>query len=293
MKRKALFIINPISGGKKKDGVPELIDQNLDKNVFDANIVYSDGVSHARIIAGEAANKFDVVVAVGGDGTVNEISSAIVGSSTALGVVPFGSGNGLARFLGIPMNTAESIKALNAFKTETIDSGQMNGLPFFNMAGMGFDAHIAEVFSHGKKRGFLTYIKSTMQEIMNYKSQEYRIEIDGNIYEREAFIISIANSSQWGNDVHISPKASVQDGLLDVCVIQKFPVWRLPEIGARLMLKTIEASKFIEIIRGKDIKITRQSAGPIHLDGEPQVMDTNIHINIIPGSLKVIVGPGY
>ena len=101
MKRKALFIINPISGGKKKDGVPELIDQNLDKNVFDASIVYSDGVSHARIIAGEAANKFDVVVAVGGDGTVNEISSAIVGSSTALGVVPFGSGNGLARFLGI------------------------------------------------------------------------------------------------------------------------------------------------------------------------------------------------
>ena len=293
MKRKALFIINPISGGKKKDGVPELIDQNLDKNVFDASIVYSDGISHARIIAGEAANKFDVVVAVGGDGTVNEISSAIVGSSTALGVVPFGSGNGLARFLGIPMNTAESIKVLSAYKVETIDSGQMNGLPFFNMAGMGFDAHIAEVFSHGKKRGFLTYIKSSMQEIVAYKPQEYRIEIDGNVYEREAFIISIANSSQWGNDVHISPKASVKDGLLDVCIIRKFPVWRLPEIGARLMLKTIESSGYIEIIRGKDIKITRQSAGPIHLDGEPQVMDTHIHINIIPGSLKVIVGPGF
>lgn len=293
MKRKALFIINPISGGKKKDGVPELIDQNLDKNMFDASIVYSDGVSHARIIAGEAANKFDVVVAVGGDGTVNEISSAIVGSSTALGVVPFGSGNGLARFLGIPMNTAESIKTLSAYKVETIDSGQMNGLPFFNMAGMGFDAHIAEVFSHGKKRGFLTYIKSSMQEIVAYKSQEYQIEIDGNVYEREAFIISIANSSQWGNDVHISPKASVKDGLLDVCIIRKFPIWRLPEIGVRLMLKTIESSGYIEIIRGKDIKITRQSAGPIHLDGEPQVMDTHIHINIIPGSLKVIVGPGF
>lgn len=293
MKRKALFIINPISGGKKKDGVPELIDQNLDKNMFDASIVYSDGVSHARIIAGEAANKFDVVVAVGGDGTVNEISSAIVGSSTALGVVPFGSGNGLARFLGIPMNTAESIKTLSAYKVETIDSGQMNGLPFFNMAGMGFDAHIAEVFSHGKKRGFLTYIKSSMQEIVAYKSQQYQIEIDGNVYEREAFIISIANSSQWGNDVHISPKASVKDGLLDVCIIRKFPIWRLPEIGVRLMLKTIESSGYIEIIRGKDIKITRQSAGPIHLDGEPQVMDTHIHINIIPGSLKVIVGPGF
>jgi diacylglycerol kinase (ATP) len=144
-------------------------------------------------------------VAVGGDGTVNEIASAIVGSSTALGVVPFGSGNGLARFLKIPMDTARSIKTLSAFKVETIDSGRMNGMPFFNMAGMGFDAHIAEVFSHGKTRGFITYIKSTFQEIVRYKPQLYRIDIDGVMYEREAFIISIANSSQWGNNVHVSP----------------------------------------------------------------------------------------
>jgi YegS/Rv2252/BmrU family lipid kinase len=293
LKRKALFIINPIAGGKKKDGVPDLIDQNLDKDVFEYNIIFTDGVAHARQIAAEAAGKFDEIVAVGGDGTVNEIASAIVGSNAALGVVPFGSGNGLARFLGIPMNTAKSIKALSAYKVETIDSGQMNGLPFFNMAGMGFDAHIAEVFSHGKKRGFLTYIKSTMQEIMSYKPQQYRIEIDGKTYEREAFIISIANSSQWGNDVHIAPNASVQDGLLDVCIIRKFPIWRLPEIGARLMLKTIEASGYIEIIKGKNIRISRETAGPIHLDGEPHVMDANLNINIVAGSLKVIVGPTY
>ncbi|GAA3964146.1 diacylglycerol/lipid kinase family protein [Mucilaginibacter dorajii] len=293
MKRRALFIINPISGGKKKDGVPDLIDQNLDKKVFDYDVIFTDGVSHARQIAAEAAGKYDEVVAVGGDGTVNEIASAIVGSTTALGVVPFGSGNGLARFLSIPMNTADSIKALSAYKVESIDSGQMNGQPFFNMAGMGFDAHIAEVFSHGKKRGFLTYIKSTMQEIASYKPQLYRIEIDGTMYEREAFIVSIANSSQWGNDVHISPNASVQDGLLDVCIIRKFPVWRLPEIGARLMFKTIESSRYIEIIRGKQINVTRENEGPIHLDGEPQIMQANLNINIIPGSLKIIVGPGY
>jgi diacylglycerol kinase (ATP) len=293
LKRKALFIINPIAGGKKKDGVPDLIDQNLDKDVFEYNIIFTDGVAHARQIAAEAAGKFDEIVAVGGDGTVNEIASAIVGSKAALGVVPFGSGNGLARFLGIPMDTAKSIKALSAYKVETIDSGQMNGQPFFNMAGMGFDAHIAEVFSHGKKRGFLTYIKSTMQEIMSYKPQQYHIEIDGKTYERRAFIISIANSSQWGNDVHIAPNASVQDGLLDVCIIRKFPIWRLPEIGARLMLKTIEASRYIEIIKGKNIRISRETAGPIHLDGEPQVMDANLNINIVAGSLKVIVGPTY
>lgn len=293
MKRKALFIINPIAGGKKKDGVPDLIDQNLDKNIFDYNIIFTDGVAHAQQIAAEAAGKFDIVAAVGGDGTVNEISSAIVGSSTALGVVPFGSGNGLARFLGIPMNTAASIRELSNYKVETIDSGQMNGQPFFNMAGMGFDAHIAEVFSHGKKRGFLTYIKSTMQEILSYKPEKYKLNIDGKVYEREAFIISIANSSQWGNNVHIAPRASVQDGLFDVCIIKQFPAWRLPEIGTRLMLKTIEASKYIEIIKGKNIQVTRQSAGAIHLDGEPQVMSADLQINIVPNSLKVIVGTSY
>lgn len=293
MKRKALFIINPIAGGKKKDGVPDLIDQNLDKNIFDYNIIFTDGVAHAQQIAAEAAGKFDIVAAVGGDGTVNEISSAIVGSSTALGVVPFGSGNGLARFLGIPMNTAASIRELSNYKVETIDSGQMNGQPFFNMAGMGFDAHIAEVFSHGKKRGFLTYIKSTMQEILSYKPEKYKLNIDGKVYEREAFIISIANSSQWGNNVHIAPRASVQDGLFDVCIIKQFPAWRLPEIGTRLMLKTIEASKYIEIIKGKNIQVSRQSAGAIHLDGEPQVMSADLQINIVPNSLKVIVGTSY
>ncbi|NOW96323.1 diacylglycerol kinase family protein [Mucilaginibacter sp. SG564] len=293
MKRKALFIINPISGGKKKDGVPDLIDQNIDKAVFDATIVFSDGVSHARIIALEAVGKYDIIVAVGGDGTVNEIASAIVGSDTALGIVPYGSGNGLARFLGVPMSPNQAIQALVKGNAETIDSGTVNGQPFFNMAGMGFDAHISEVFSHGKKRGFISYIKSSIEEISRYGEQQYHIEIDGKVYERNAFMLSIANSSQYGNNAHISPKASVQDGLLDVCLIRKFPLWRFPEMGIRMLTKTSESTSYVEIIRGKQINVTRQTEGPIHLDGEPQVMGTAIHINIVPNSLKVIVGPTY
>ncbi|WPU93805.1 diacylglycerol kinase family protein [Mucilaginibacter sabulilitoris] len=293
MKRKALFIINPISGGKKKDGVPELIDQNLEKGVFDATIVFSDGVSHARIIASEAVNKYDIITAVGGDGTVNEIASAIVGSNTALGIVPYGSGNGLARFLGVPMNPQQAIKTLSSGRVESIDSGMVNGQPFFNMAGMGFDAHISEVFSHGKKRGFISYIKSSLQEIATYNEQDYHIEIDGKVYNRKAFMLSIANSSQYGNNAHISPKASVQDGLLDVCLIRKFPLWRFPEMGVRMLTKTSEGTNYVEIIRGKEINVTRQTEGPIHLDGEPQVMGTAIHINVVPNSLKVIVGQSY
>lgn len=293
MKRKALFIINPISGGKKKDGVPELIDQNLEKGVFDATVVFSDGVSHARIIASEAVNKYDIITAVGGDGTVNEIASAIVGSNTALGIIPYGSGNGLARFLGIPMNPQQAIKTLNSGRVESIDSGLVNGQPFFNMAGMGFDAHISEVFSHGKKRGFISYIKSSLQEIATYDEQDYHLEIDGKVYNRKAFMLSIANSSQYGNNAHISPGASVQDGLLDVCLIRKFPLWRFPEMGIRMLTKTSEGTNYVEIIRGKQINVTRQTEGPIHLDGEPQVMGTAIHINIVPNSLKVIVGVSY
>ena len=293
MKRKALFIINPISGGKKKEGVPELIDKYLDAEAYTAAIVFSDGVAHARQIAKEALNKFDLIVAVGGDGTVNEVASAIVGTDTPLGIIPFGSGNGLSRFLGIPMNAEEAIKTLSTGHIEVIDSAKLNGKPFFNMAGMGFDAHISEVFSHTKKRGFFTYLKSSIQEVANYKAQTYHIEIDGIAYDREAFMLSFANSSQYGNNAHISPNASVQDGLLDVCVIKSFPLWRFPEMGIRMLTKTTDKTNYVEIIRGKHINVKRSSAGPVHLDGEPQMSDAENVIEVVPGSLKVIVGNSY
>ena len=293
MKRKALFIINPISGGKKKDGVPELIKDTVDAGVMEPVIAFSDGVAHARVIAAEAVGKFDTVVAVGGDGTVNEVASAIVDTDTSLGIVPFGSGNGLSRFLGIPMDTKSAIKNLASGRTEIIDSARVNGQPFFNMAGMGFDAHISEIFSHGKKRGFISYIKSSIKEVVGYQPQNYHIDIDGKKYDYKAFMLSIANSSQYGNNVHISPKASLQDGLLDVCVIKPFPLWRFPEMSMRMLIKATESSKYVEIIRGKQILIKREHSGPIHLDGEPQVAGTGIDITILPNSLKVIVGPSF
>lgn len=293
MKRKALFIINPISGGKKKDGVPELIKDTVDAGVMEPVIAFSDGVAHARVIAAEAVGKFDTVVAVGGDGTVNEVASAIVDTDTSLGIVPFGSGNGLSRFLGIPMDTRSAIKNLASGRTEIIDSARVNGQAFFNMAGMGFDAHISEIFSHGKKRGFISYIKSSIKEVVGYQPQNYHIDIDGKKYDYKAFMLSIANSSQYGNNVHISPKASLQDGLLDVCVIKPFPLWRFPEMSMRMLIKATESSKYVEIIRGKQILIKREHSGPIHLDGEPQMAGTGVDISILPNSLKVIVGPSF
>lgn len=293
MKRKTLFIINPISGGKKKDGVPKLIKKYLDASVFEATIIFSDGVAHARQIANEAVGNFSMVVAVGGDGTVNEVASAIVASDTVLGIIPYGSGNGLARFMGISMNAVKAIKNLSTGHVEVIDSARLNGQPFFNMAGMGFDAHISEVFSHGKKRGFITYIKSSIHEIAKYKPQTYHLEIDGTVYQREAFMLSFANSSQYGNNAHISPNASVQDGLLDVCVIKKFPLWRFFEMGIRMITKTTDSTRYVEIIRGKHIYVKRNNPGPVHLDGEPKVTGTAIEIEVVPRSLKVVAGSSY
>jgi diacylglycerol kinase (ATP) len=290
LERKALFIINPISGGKKKDDVPELIKKHLDAAKFEAVVVCSDGPAHARQIAKEAANKFDIIVAVGGDGTINEVASAIVCTDTILGIIPYGSGNGLARFLGISMNAPKAIQALNAGRIEVIDSATLNGQPFFNMAGMGFDAHISEVFARRKKRGFFTYLVSSIEEFNRYKPEAYHIEVDGNMYERKAFMLSFANSSQYGNNAHISPNASVQDGLLDVCIIKQFPFWRLLEMGIRMLTKTTAGTKYLEIIRGKHITIKRASPGPVHLDGEPQVTGIDTKIELTPNSLKVIVG---
>lgn len=290
MERKTLFIINPISGGKKKDDVPGLIYTYFNG---DATTVFTTGALHASQVATEAVGKYDMVVAVGGDGTVNEIASSLVGSEVVLGVIPCGSGNGLSRFLGIPMDIAAAIKNLNNDNVAVIDSAQANGKPFFNMAGMGFDAHISQVFAHGKKRGFISYVKSSLQEVLNYKPQNYHIEIDGKTYVRKAFMLSFANSSQYGNNAHVSPHASVQDGLLDVCVIKPFPLYRFAELVIRMFAKTANQSSFVEIIRGKHVKVKREGEGPMHLDGEPEIVGKEIEINILPGSLKVIVGNSF
>ena len=294
MKRKALFIINPVSGGKKKDDVPDLIQKYVDSTIFDYDTAFSTGISHARDIAKEAAGKYDIIAAVGGDGTVNEVASAIAGTNSVLAIIPYGSGNGLSRFLNIPMDVEGAFETFNKSRTISIDAGKMNGHWFFNMAGMGFDAHISHVFAHGsKKRGFISYLKSSLQEITKYKSQVYKLDIDGIKYEREAFMLSMANSSQYGNNAHVSPTASVQDGLLDVCIIKPFPLYRFPEMGLRMFTKTANRSQFVEIIKGKHITINRTQPGPVHLDGEPQVEGAEIKIDVVPGALKVIVGSSY
>ncbi|WP_246862685.1 diacylglycerol/lipid kinase family protein [Pedobacter sp. KBS0701] len=285
-----LFIINPISGGRGKLRIPDFIDKYLDKEKFSPNFVFSEYVGHAGELADEAATKnFDVIIAAGGDGTINEVATKVLKHNKILGILPLGSGNGLARFLSISKNLRYALSIINNFKIDEIDTAEFNKKCFFNLAGMGFDAHLSSVFSKDKKRGLSGYVKLGFKEVFNYKAQTYNLNIDGTEYTRKAFAISIANSSQYGNDVYIAPNASVKDGLLDVCIIKPFPIIKLPVLGYVMLRGKAESSDMIEIIKGKNIKIIRETAGAVHVDGEPLQMGVEIEAVINPLSLKVIV----
>ncbi len=289
VKTNILFIINPISGGKKKQKIPAVIDKYLDKDKFNANFSFTAYVGHAAEIAEEASNKnFDVIVAVGGDGTINEIAPKVMLLNKVLGIIPFGSGNGLARFLKIPMNSIKAIETLNAFNTKLIDTAILNDRPFFNMAGMGFDAHISTVFAGNKGRGLKGYVEMGLKEMNSYEAQTYHIEIDGTVHVRKAFVVSVANSSQYGNNVHISPQSSLTDGLLDVCIVKVFPLYKLPVLAYQMLRAKTDQSNLVEIIRGSHIKITREKEDSIHLDGEPFLMGKEINIKVNPLSLNII-----
>ncbi|WP_225872233.1 diacylglycerol/lipid kinase family protein [Pedobacter frigidisoli] len=285
-----LFIINPISGGRGKLAIPDFIDKYLDKEKFNPNFVFSEYVGHAAELADEASIKnFDVIVAAGGDGTINEVATKVLKHNKILGILPLGSGNGLARFLSIPKNLRYALTIINSLKVDQIDSAEFNGKCFFNLAGMGFDAHLSSVFSEDKKRGLSGYLKLGFQEVFHYKAQTYLLNIDGKEYTRKAFAISIANSSQYGNDVYIAPNASVKDGLLDVCIIKPFSLLKLPVLSYVMLRGTAETSDMVEIIKGKNIVITREKEGAVHVDGEPLQMGKHIEGLVKPLSLNVIV----
>lgn len=289
MKKSILFIINPISGGKEKKGFPDIAKRYLDSSIFNAQYKFTTHARHAYELATEAVvNKIDVVVAVGGDGTINEVASALEGTECLMGIIPCGSGNGLARSLNIPLDNKKAVEALNKLDVEVIDTGVLDNWKFFNMSGVGFDAQISHKFAKMVSRGLKGYIKTTFKEIVNYKPQLYKINIDGKEIERSAFMISIANSSQYGNNAHISPQASLKDGLLDVCIVKPFPLYHFPVMGYHLFSRTSNKSRYIEIIKGRKIRIQTDKPNIVHIDGEPREISGEISVAIKPLSLSIL-----
>ncbi|GEM66429.1 hypothetical protein SMI01S_00350 [Sphingobacterium mizutaii NBRC 14946 = DSM 11724] len=288
-KKRILFVINPVSGGKKKTTFNKQVLEVLDLNRFDPTFKITNHANHAYELAKSAIDEqYDAVIAVGGDGTINEIGTALVGSDIPLGIVPEGSGNGLALYLGIPMNESAALRRINRFESVGIDCGKIGERCFFNIAGIGFDASVSDRFASETFRGPVGYLRTIINVISKYKPKKYILDIDGKVYEREAFMISVANSPQYGNNAYIAPNASINDGVLDVCIVHKFPLYTLPMMIFHLFNKTADQSEYVEIIPGKKICIEQEGKAPLHLDGEPMDLGNKIDIEVQGNALKII-----
>ena len=291
-KKKITFILNPISGTVSKAGIPDLIEERLDKDRFDYCIAETSYAGHATELAKEAAKDgVDIVVAVGGDGTVNEVGRALTQTDTAMGILPCGSGNGLARHLNLPMNLKKCIDILNYCDIKKLDYGIINEHPFFCTCGMGFDAFISMKFAEAGKRGPITYMQKVLEEGLRYEPETYVIEDEDGTHSYKAFLVSVANASQYGNNAYIAPQASMSDGLLDVIIMEPFDLIDAPQVAIELFNKTLDKNLKIKTFRSKHIHIHRKSEGIIHYDGDPITSSADVDISIVPKGINIIVNP--
>lgn len=291
-KKKIIFILNPISGTVSKAGIPGLIEERLDKEKFDCRIAETKYGGHATELAQQAARQgIDIVVAVGGDGTVNEVGRALVNTKTAMGILPCGSGNGLARHLNLPMNLKKCIDILNDCDIHTLDYGLINRHPFFCTCGMGFDAFISMKFAEAGKRGPITYMQKILEEGLSYQPETYEIEDEEGTRRYKAFLVSAANASQYGNNAYIAPQASMSDGLLDIIIMEPFDLIEAPQVAIELFNKTLDKNLKIKTFRASHIHIHRKSEGIIHYDGDPVMADADVDISIVPKGINIIVNP--
>jgi len=286
--KKVLYIINPISGVGKQKIIEKMLVKYSAENI-DYSIKYTEYAKHAIELTKQNAENFDAIVVVGGDGSVNEVGQALINSNTVFGIIPTGSGNGLARHLKIPLKIKDAILNINKFNVVTLDSASINSTFFINVAGIGFDALIAHKFAEFGKRGFSSYIKITSKEFKRFKPQKISLTIDGNKTQEEVFLLSIANGSQFGNNAYIAPTASMNDGELNITTLKKFPLISAPKLAYKLFTKKIDKLKIAKAYKAKNIVIEQKGEILAHIDGEPVLFTDKIEINIIPNSLKIIV----
>jgi YegS/Rv2252/BmrU family lipid kinase len=290
-KSKIAFIINPKSGTNRKEDLPVLIEKILDKERFDPTIVFTQYAGHGRELASHFVKEnYKYVIACGGDGTMNEVASELVHTGVIFGIIPFGSGNGLARHLQISLFPKKALKQINHHAVTTIDYGLANESKFFCTCGTGFDAHISHQFAVQGKRGFFIYLKTIFREYINYKPYRYILKNDEFEIKQYAFLITFANASQYGNNAFIAPHASTSDGTLDVCIVKPFSFFNIPRLAFLLFRKEIDKSKHISIVKAREITLIRKKAGSFHIDGDPVEKGKEIHIKVVPAGLKVLVG---
>ncbi|MGA0232918.1 MAG: diacylglycerol/lipid kinase family protein [Saprospiraceae bacterium] len=288
-KQKIYFIINPKSGYKKKEDVPALIKSNLDLSKFEYEYRFTESRGHAALLASEAvANAYDVVVACGGDGTVNEVASSLVDTDVLLGIIPFGSGNGFAMHIGMGRNTKRAILKLNECVPQVIDSCTVNNSFFLNLAGVGFDALIAYRAENDEKRGLQMYLSMVSKEMARFKAERFKVKLDGETLEGSYTTIAVANSAMYGYNFTIAPLAELTDGLFDVVFVKDAPLLRTIGASWRMLNKSLYKSPLVEVKKSREVLITAERPYYFHVDGESNVFEKELHFKVIPKSIKVL-----
>ena len=288
---KPLFVLNKRSGRRRNTDLPAMIREQYDLAKADYELFACEEKSQLDDLVGRAhRDHFDVLFAVGGDGTVHELAKRLIGTDIALGILPAGSGNGFARHVGLPMATRRTLEVSRSGRIVTIDTATVNGIPFVGVMGVGFDAAVAHRF--GATRGLRNYIREGVAEFRTYEPAEYEIEVDGATMHRRAFVITVANSSQYGNNARIAPLASLQDGLLDLVAIDNVSLLSAIPLLVRLFNGTMHRSANATVAQGQRIVIRRASAGPVHLDGEPLILGAELDVRVVPQSLRVLIPAG-
>ena len=297
--RKVVVIINPISGaGRRRDVARRRAEQAaalIEQRRLNAEVFVTERPGHARELAHAGRRRgVTLFVAWGGDGTVNEVGSALVGSDASLAIVPSGSGNGLARELAIPLDPASAFQVVFDGRRRLIDAGELDGRLFFNIAGLGLDARIAHRFADGglQRRGFVRYLELAAREVASFVPDEYSITVDGHDRRVRPLLIALANARQYGNGALIAPEARLDDGKLDVIVVDHRPAWRVLMHAPRLFSGTMARVPGVSMTQACNVAISSNAAVIYHVDGEPHVGGQSVTASVRPGALWVLSGKG-
>lgn len=289
MKTKTVVVVNPISGVGKQKKIETLLKENLNQDLFDYTVRYTEHIHHGTEIAREAVDQgYDCVVAVGGDGSVNDVAQGLKDSGVTMGIIPCGSGNGLARSLKIPLSPASAIKLLNQRNEHIIDSIVINDKYIsVNAAGVGFDAYIARLMKAAKTRGFAAYTNLILREYASYQSNSYRLTVDGRTLERSAWFIAVANGRQFGYNLSVAPKANLSDGLIDISIIDKIPLDHILITAPMAFMNLLDHSQHAEMFRAKELVIEGNVHKWVNIDGEGENLGKELHFVNHPGSVKI------
>ncbi|MBQ4292730.1 MAG: diacylglycerol kinase family lipid kinase [Muribaculaceae bacterium] len=293
--KKITFIVNPVSGVKSKAKLLDRIRELMPLKDCEWRMVTTESPGHATELAAQAASSgSDVVVAIGGDGTVNEVARGLVGSSAALGIIPFGSGNGLARDLGVPMKPEEALSYIldNVNLSNRIDCCIINGEKYFCTAGVGYDARVSADYARRNKeghRGLITYVRAAVRKWFENKTRRITMSIDDTTnVEVDSLLVTFANASQYGNDAFIAPRASMRDGLIDVVVVKPISLWSVPRLVVQLFRRCVDKNKHVEVYRAKKVILTTATDEPFHYDGENGQPSSRFEVEICPAALNVV-----